>query len=236
MRKSTCGCGEKYVKNCAPSPPWPKYPQQQVTKKGKLITRWRSHEAHHVLCVASVTKALSGVIAKKILRQTEWCINVKENMIALPMWAHTIQWYCTRKGNLKENVEKIPPFKNLPMHNSDHDSYIDEVDTKLENIVEKLEKKADNHEECSKQLKSKLNKLRDEYKNELIRRGKRRGGTHKAWEKGREKVKEWYFPFSMADDGDVTERTFPLSGKLSDGEIARKIEEYVNALQGISKA
>ena len=106
QRKDTCDCptgsGNKYKKLCQPSADWGKYPQKYtksvkdgddlVEKVYKSVRR--AHEAHHIACVASVTKIITkSSDIRSIVHNTGWCVNDGDNVIALPMWAHTILWY-----------------------------------------------------------------------------------------------------------------------------------------------
>lgn len=246
---SECECGNNYVKNCEPSEPWGKFPQRfTVTVRDKktkeVVAKYldairKSHEAHHIACVASVT----AFIAKDkdllpIVQNTKWCINDKANMIALPLWPHTIEWYCklSRASPLRpEILEKSvhgkyvmssmcePPFADLPQHDYDHGKYSSEVDAELKNLAARL-KKVKGHEQQKEKLKAALDRLVSHFKNELKRRGQRVGGTHAAWNLGMNfRGSEWYMPFSMANDGDVEPRTFPLRDMSDGGKMAEKI-------------
>jgi hypothetical protein len=132
-----------------------------------VTAKERSYEAHHILCVAQVNDVVIGNSEKygytDILKKIKWCINQKKNMIALPLWAHTILWYCNgffdvlydNKGNpieesLLQAIEPSrllrPPFRNLPQHNYGHSgrsikkSYNKEVTAKLKKMVKTLKK------------------------------------------------------------------------------------------------
>jgi len=248
LRKDDCG-HNKYQENCRPSEDWPKYPQEftgSIKDKAKKVigkfkdSRRRSYEAHHAVCVASVT----GIIAEdteieSVVRNTQWCVNYKPNMIALPMWAQSIQWYCYLSrahllkaeilsddigGGYKATPAPAPPFRNLPQHDYDHGRYITEVDTELKEIVKEVKKLAGKHEEQKKKLKDELDNLVGRFKTELQTRGLRTGGTHAAWNLGMNfPDSDWYMPFSMAKDSEVEARPFPANGLLDGSVMAEKI-------------
>src|SRR5215471_17928198 len=93
QRKSKCDCGNKYRDVCKPGWATFTYFELWQTKKGPKTVQ-KSYEAHHVLCVASVTGLLSAKdTIRKSLEQTTWCINTGRNLIALPEFAHTVTWY-----------------------------------------------------------------------------------------------------------------------------------------------
>src|SRR5262249_20895193 len=125
LRKDPCD-HFSYTAPCkAQAAGWDKYPQKY--KSGAIE---RSHEAHHVACVAAVT----GIITKndgiaKVVENTKWCVNKPDNMIALPMWGHTFCWYVDlatgdmhqeKVGDKFVSTVDPPPFVNLTQHNYDH--------------------------------------------------------------------------------------------------------------------
>jgi hypothetical protein len=212
--------------------------------------RPRSYEAHHILCLAQVKKVIVKQSEKNdftdIVDSTEWCINDKHNMIALPMWGHTITWYCNsflsiaqkstvgRIADTTGDKLKIPPFKNLPQHNYGHSgedvetSYNREVEARLEGVVDAVEEAKDKHlTEQIATLQSKLNTLSDEFRKKLK---KRAPNTHEAWLKGRAQPNDpacdWYTSFSMAKV--ARPMTFP--GGSVDSEMAQKILRLADAL------
>lgn len=228
--------GNQYRNNCKPKG-WSDDFFYQGSKKAVE----KSYEAHHQLCVASVTQYLAN--KRKLLdiiKQTKWCINAKTNMYAMPLWGHTIQYYCdieTRGLSVDERFKiriKGPPFKNIPQHDYDHNStggYKDDVDKKIKELAEQIDKKKDKHEEAVKDLKKKLNVLSKYFRDELNRRGSKRcDGTHEAWRNARkDEAPNWYEPFSMADDGKETPRAFPLCATSTDEWVANKIKSLVKA-------
>jgi hypothetical protein len=228
-----------------------KYPQKktqrkesdiggQIVKLVREITNWRSYEAHHIVCVASASKILLQPEDPEkninlIVSQTQWCINKKPNMIALPMWAHSLRWYCSmitgevrsvEEGGEQQSKMAAPPFKNLPQHDYDHARYIEEVDEALTLIVEKIQKSQAKHEVKVEAFKKRLNKVVDDHKRYLQDRGIRQNGTHEAWKAGLNGSSDWYEPFSMAKNGEVTPRTFPTRGGA---KMLEKIQAMVEA-------
>jgi len=253
QRKDKCDCptgsGNKYKDLCEPSGDWGKYPQkytQNIKEAGVVVEKIfkavrRSHEAHHVACVAAVT----GILTKNkdiqsIVANTPWCVNKKENVIALPMWAHTIEWYCRLSmitplhpeileeevaGKYSMTTAVAPPFENLPQHDYDHAAYIEEVDEALEDLVDDV-KGVEGHQEQADTLESALNSLVSDFYDNIESRGNRVGGTHAAWNLGMNaRDSDWYLPFSMADTGEAEKRDFPLRDLTDGGTLAKKIYE-----------
>src|SRR5262245_53019212 len=106
--------GNDYRKVCKPAWSNLTYAQKYVDKDtGVNDPRPRSYEAHHILCLAQVKKVIVKESEKNdftdIVDSTEWCINDKRNMIALPMWGHTIMWYCNSFSSIawKSTVDRI---------------------------------------------------------------------------------------------------------------------------------
>lgn len=260
QRKDKCDCkngkGNKYKDACKPSVDWGKYPQKYTKKqkKGQKVIALlfkavrRAHEAHHIACVASVTKAVTkSTDIENVVRNTPWCVNKKENVIALPMWSHTISWYCHFSQIAADSPEALescikgsisltnfasdtaPPFANLPQHDYDHAAYITEVDKALEEIVERI-KAVKGHEKQAEKLKSSLDNLVEDYREILEDRGLRTGGTHAAWNKGmNERSSDWYLPFSMASNQKAEKRDFPLKDLSCNSTLANKIHEVAMA-------
>lgn len=234
LRKETCPCGNTYQTNCKDPDP-NKAPKWDYFVQGRKQRVAKNYEAHHLLCIASVTQ----FIGKKkeildIVKQTQWCINTEKNMLAMPLWGHTIKWYCdiSLKGILKDQDE-APPFKNLPHHDYDHNSKLGykkaEVDTELQKLADQIQKIAKNHEVAIKELKKELDNLSDRFRRLLRLRGTVRcGGTHNAWKNGEKRPDDWYLPFSMASSGAAEKRTFPTIDDA--GTVANKIRRLVEAL------
>jgi hypothetical protein len=233
LRKDKCPCGNEYQKNCTPPPiGWADYFFWQGTKMGVM----KKHEAHHLLCIASVTKFIgTNATIQEVVKQTIWCINATTNMFPMPLWGHTIKWYCdlASGGTLLSEVLP-PPFANVPQHDYDHNSkggYTDNVDTEMKALANTIQEKAEeSHEAAVAELKTKLNGMSNTFRSTLVTRGSTRsGGTHLAWRKGSEKPEsDWYLPFSMATDGVAQKRTFPAPG--FDSKVANKIKRLASAL------
>lgn len=261
-----CPSDKNYREICEPrAPNWSalQYAQKysikdKVTKKILEVTaKKRSYEAHHILCVAQVNNVVIRNSEKygyiDILKKTKWCINQKKNMIALPLWAHTILWYCNsffdilhdnkdnpiNEESLLRAIEPSrllkPPFRNLPQHNYGHSggsiekSYNMEVSAKLKKIVKTLKKDKKKHDNTRIEwLKSKLIKLSKEFENKLRERGNRdRRGTHEAWLLGSTNPKSnWYEPFSMSQV--PAPKTFP--GAPFNRGMGEKIKNLATAL------
>jgi hypothetical protein len=206
---------------------WPKFPrlfrfqefaswsrgwfpgQRQIVEIDK---RPIPENAHHCVCCASVeTEIVTNPDIQDVIDQTSWCIHHKDNMMALPLWGHTFIWYVNQMGELIKNRQE-PKFVNRPMHDYDHTpAYKKQVDQELADIATKIKKNTKHHKHRVKELKAELNAQVKHFKSECKRRGKREGGTHTAWMKAisDENYKDWYKPFSMADDGDEGELCFP---------------------------
>ncbi len=229
LRTDKCSpCGNKYRQNGRPA--WAAFTFLQ----GRKLRVNKEYEAHHLLCIACVTEFIGKKAKlKKIVEQTEWCINAKKNMIGMPRWGHTIKWYCNLacQGEILEKV-KAPPFKDLPQHDYDHNSpkgYTKEVEGELKELAREIEESTDKHEEVVATLKAELDGLSDDFRGRLTSRGERCDGTHKAWKKGaKDPHSDWYLPFSMADDGSVEPRTFPAPNL--DSKVADKIQKMVAAV------
>jgi hypothetical protein len=250
QRAEKCDLHEnQYQKNCEPpASNWSGYFFVQGDAKRCL----KKPEAHHVLCVACVTEFMGkdqqiGKAEKlaPIVKQTNWCINAKPNMLAMPLWGHTLKWYVL--GFSQDPTAKLdqllqaaplmsggaPPFKDIPQHDYDHNSergYKKEVDKNLQRLAEQIAKVAKkSHKLAVEELKEELEQLSAKFKRELSRRGKRQGGTDRAWKSGLNNTNpQWYEPFSMANDGNVAEREFPAVGRKS--KLRAKMQSMLTAL------
>jgi len=237
--------GNNYVDNCTPPPVgWATFTFVQGTEKRVD----KPFEAHHVLCVACVTKFIADCgDLKTVVEQTKWCINAALNMFAMPLWGHTIKYYCSdfvgiTKENVKDKltdetlftVNAAPLFQNIPMHDYDHNSkkgYKQEIDGKMKELADQVKQTAkEDHKAAVKELAAELDGWSTHFKAELTRRGSTRcGGTHEAWKKGiDEPDSDWYKPFSMADDDNEAKRSFPAAGGKS--PVWNKIKALVDAL------
>lgn len=196
----------------------------------EIHKRQVKHNAHHCVCCKSA-ELLTGIDnIKATIDMTNWCVNHKKNMIALPLWGHTFIWYIDQMGDLMEN--RTPPdWVNRPMHDSDHDLYKEEVDLEIQDIAKNVKKNKKAHKHRVKELKSELNSLVNFFKGEVKRRGKREGGTHSAWEKARvdKNYSQWVKPFSMANDGMERNRTFPCH-EGDERKITEKISQWLEAI------
>jgi hypothetical protein len=211
-----CNCGNDYKKNCKPSPPWKSSYDFTWTNK-KLGSRQQSYAPHHIVCVASVGTLIVQASGKKvdgIVRKTTWCVNTKTNMIAMPLWGHTVQWYCNvDEETLKSASRGAPSFENIPQHDWDHTGtgcYIKELEEFIIKLVKDM-RKAD-HDATTSDLAGELDDLSDDFREKLEDRGLRGSpkGTHEGWKKGRANPKSnWYLPFSMAADGPASRKGFP---------------------------
>jgi len=261
-----CEHPKNYRDACEPTnPPWHYYEHLRlITYKkypdlgGLSEALPYSHEAHHILCTDSVQKIIfyrSDI--RSIIRETKWCINGERNMLAMPIWGQTIQWYCDLETEtLKENgmfvvdeagqIEKVykikaskPNFKNIPMHNFGHSgaspdrSYKKEVEVKIQEIADLIAKSKAVHEKKIRALRKELESASDDFRELLKDRGIRKGGTHKGWQigmKDRRSSSGWYEPFSMAKR--PREITFPMRGSFQ-GEMGRKFEKLVKAYKWV---
>ncbi|MCA9127969.1 MAG: AHH domain-containing protein [Planctomycetales bacterium] len=215
QRTAKCDpCGNKYadvVKNNTSLAVSFKFPR--LKKKENIEI---SQNAHHLLCVAEITKVISkDPKLKTVLENTEYCVNNPKNMMALPLFAHTVYWYCLAEDipiSARAVVGSItttytpPPFANLPNHDFDHGKYNKEVEEALE--VLKAEVKEADHSIAPAQLSASLDEMSGDMEGLLKIRGKRKGGTHLAWlDACEEKVDNWFLPYSLAHKPE--ERGFP---------------------------
>src|SRR5262245_22480541 len=116
-----CACGNDYVDICEPGWSNVTFPRL-VKKKTGSSTFPKKFEAHHILCVAPIgseTVANTNIDAR--VRSTQWCINNGSNMLGMPLWGHTVMWYCSiaaSGGSIKATLT-APPFANIPQHDWD---------------------------------------------------------------------------------------------------------------------
>lgn len=210
LRKDPCPCGKSYTAPCeATAAAW----EAESAGSSKYVQRYgkgarrRSYEAHHIACVAAVTGIITvNPTIESIVWNTTWCVNDADNMIALPLWPHTIEWYFdldkksiaqkkARGARLEPSVG-APPFKDLAHHDYDHGEYIEEVNTSLEKVVTEAQAAAaKDHKDKTGNLAGKLNGVIKKHKGKLKARG-----THAAWEDGmNDPSGEWYEAFSMSE-------------------------------------
>lgn len=235
LRKTTCPCGNKYKAPCkAVAAGW----EVQAAGSSKYAQRYmasarrRSHEAHHIACVASVTQMVLKMVdmdLRPIVSNTKWCVNVEDNMIALPLWPHTLQWYCTKMGGIRKKKRggkwsasvSAPPFKDLAQHDYDHFPYLEEVAQSLDPIPDGVEKAKEKHKDPTDLLAKKLNGVISKHKPDLKGRG-----THAAWQRGMNTPNgTWYKAFSMSKSN-PTARSFPKAGN----ELGEKLAALIEAI------
>jgi hypothetical protein len=236
LRTEECPCGNKYkdVMKEGDVPKWGKYVQRHRT----LIAIERSPEAHHVLPVASVTTNVTAnnKIRDEVVKNTKWCVNDKPNMIALPLFEMTFTHYLVEHDPDDGTPIPSPPFAGLPMHNFGHAAFQKEVGKELQRVAKDAQKNTQNHEKASETLLAALNQARGDFMSELNSRGKRGKGTHVEFlnamgltEAGTEftgSAREWYVPFSMAEDPEY--RAFP-STKGKSG-LSKKLNDLIKAI------
>ena len=238
QRTDKCSpCGNKYadvVKNNTTLAVSFKFPRL-VKKKTGPVTLPISQNAHHLLCVAEVTKVMSKDVAlQTVLLNTKYCINNSDNMIALPLFGHTVYWYCLSDhpatggqsllGSIMSAINP-PPFQNLPNHDFDHGRYNTEVESSLNKLKAQIKQAA--HSIEPGKLSLALGGLSNKFRGDLATRGLRKGGTHAAWVAANNgNIAGWYEPFSLADN--PKERGFPgrLNGNLD--RIKKAIKNLLN--------
>jgi A nuclease family of the HNH/ENDO VII superfamily with conserved AHH len=255
---SKCGCGQDYIKNCEPSwksmffwasrntyqdlHPGNKYsfifavsPKgvARIKKFAKHISDVKSfkkyYEAHHVVCVSSVNNVLAeDTEVRPVIENTVWCINRSMNMLAMPLWGHTIRWYCSILTETVQSDRPAPPFKDIPMHDIDHNTktgYTQEVTTRLQKGLNGIKKQKEKHKINPSDIAGLLDSLSTRFKNETSTRGLRGGGTHAAWQRAVRglNLASWYKPFSMASNGNETSRTFPSMTSDKVNQLAMSI-------------
>jgi hypothetical protein len=195
---SNCVAGTttNYIEVCEPSDWW----DFEFGQKDGM----KPYEAHHLLCWSCVTSTLFAKNPKcmAILRGTQWCVNNKDNMIALPLWGHTVKWY--------KKMDGVPKFKDLPNHNRDHNRYLEDVKKALKKIIKDVKAEKDDHGKVEDiDVAGALNTNAGDFQTQLKTRGSTRGGpdkknkphigTHACIALGMaEPDSLWYMPFSMA--------------------------------------
>lgn len=238
--KPKCGdCpGDKdYIDVCKPDDWFGHTFMRLVKAKANPFTFEKKYEAHHLVCVAPVTQEL---VSKKeiegVIAQTVWCINNQNNMIAMPLWGHSVKWYCeitAAGGAFKVGAPAAPPFANIPQHDWDHNSkegYTWEVTGACKKLAKKIEESG--HKLKGEDLKGALDQLSGKFKNILLNvRGTRMGGTHAAWGKGQDNPEsDWCQPFSMASTVKLTKIGFPV--RKFDEKVAKWIKRIATAIAG----
>jgi hypothetical protein len=231
-----CDCPNNYRDNCKPPDNWK--PEFDFTRKIwralKTYTFDKTYEAHHLLCVSSVSTTLvENDNIDSIIRETEWCINNKDNMFGMPLWGHTVKYYCGIGSAAADIEPAAPPFANIPQHDWDHNSalgYTQEVTKAMKGLAGKIEKSE--HDFKGNALQGKLNTIAQRYMTILKNRGSsRNGGTHNAWLQGRKDPDlRWYEPFSMASTGNLTAKGFPV--RDFNEKVIAWIDRLASAISG----
>ena len=226
-----CECGNDYIEICEPG--WSDHTCPRLVRaSGGKFSFDKKYEAHHVLCVAPVSSEIIGKPGiAGVVAATKWCINNEDNMLAMPLWGHTVMWYCdiAEDGGEIDDDSPAPPFKNVPQHDWDHncsEGYTWEVEKELRKLADKLKEKG--HKVQPKDLKGELDDLSSDFKDLLEERGKRKGGTHKMFTGGGT-GKDWCQPFSMASNGKVTSKGYPV--KNFDERVAKWIKRIAQAIK-----
>jgi hypothetical protein len=237
-----CGCegagGNKdYTKECEPIEDWK--PEHDFTWNNKNNKpRQQGHAPHHIVCIQSVGLLVIYATDKKIeptVRATVWCANNAKNMIAMPLWGHTVKWYCNvKEGTLRSSKRGEPPFANIPQHDWDHTGigcYIAELDIEINKLVKNM--KSVGHKIPEDGVKKQLDVLSDKFRKHLTDRGSgitrsNKIGTHDAWKGSKNPSAKWYLPFSMADEPAASRKSCP---KLDfDAKFKRKLKWLANQL------
>ncbi len=228
-----CDCGNDYVKN-SDLGAWSGAAFQRLVRAASgHFSFAKQFEAHHILCVAPVSSEIvSSPGLDGVIRETTWCINAKSNMYAMPLWGHTVKHYCTiiASGGSILAVAVPPPFANIPQHDYDHNcagGYTHEVEQKLKSIEKQIQEAG--HSITPQNIAGTLNAHSNSFKGLLQARGARNGGTHAGWNLGMQSpTSRWYVPFSMASDGCLTEKGYPV--RKFDARVAQWIDRIAKAL------
>jgi hypothetical protein len=215
-----CNCGNSYKENCKPPISWSwksSFDFKWTNKHGE--SRQQSYAPHHILCVASIGTLIIQSTEKKvdgIVRKTVWCANTEKNMIAMPLWGHTVKWYCNLLDEtVKSGKTTAPVFKDIPQHDWDHTGkgcYIEELNNEIVQLVEELN--GAKHGATTNNLARMLDNLSDVFREKLRKRGIRGSpaGTDAGWNKGKNDQKgnsDWYLSFSMAKDKAAARKGYP---------------------------
>lgn len=219
-RGTPCTCGNNYQTNCKPKgQDW--NIEFEVGESGTQKQTW---EAHHILSVSCVAVMPDDAKIQKAVRRvqkvTDWCINNEGNMIAMPKFGQTILFYTNVKGDYYwEGNFKAPAFQNIPQHDFEHNTaggYCTEVKKDILDLWNEAAEAAEIHVQSKTGVESQLVKLSSKWRKKLKDRGKRQGGTHKAWKLGMEQPNsKWYLPFSMACAAHAQTRNFNWTEKVN---------------------
>ena len=225
-----CKQAKNYIDACKPAG-WANYSYPQMVSGSPTK---KKYEAHHILCVSPVTDEIAGKSAiKAAIEETDWCINNPDNMVAMPLWGHTVQWYCRILRSKKYTITDAPapPFANIPQHNFDHNSkggYTHEIRVECKNLA--AEVKNSGHSLKGDALKGKLDKLSAHWRKQIAKRGAREDGTHAAGQAGQKDPDSvaWCKPFSMASNGKVSSTGFPV--RNFDDKVADWVDRIARAI------
>jgi hypothetical protein len=226
-----CECGNDYFKVCKPG--WAAFTFPRLVKAAAgAFTFPKRYEAHHIVCVAPVSAEIVGKTGiSGIIRVTKWCINEKKNMLAMPLWGHSVMWYCLIKaagGKVLTGVAR-PAFANIPQHDWDHPAYSVEVTNDCKRVAKDI--KDAGHQADSADIQAELDGLSKKWKAALKARGNRDGGTHACWRKGMKNPdSDWTAPFSMASTAQMTKKGFPI--RNFDDKTDQWIERIAKAIKG----
>lgn len=172
-------------------------------------------QAHHILCNSAITRRAEDFETKKLTLEereyledclwiTEWDLNNRDNLIALP----TNRYYREQWGAVQQDEKDRKP-QYLPSHQVDHntsDGYTHECREWLTNNVwDALKDTRQKHEVTAKTMAEFLKDGTKRFSEKLSDRGHREKdtaeGTAYCWERRfshhPEHVEQWYHPFSM---------------------------------------
>jgi hypothetical protein len=123
-----------------------------------------------------------------------------------------------------------PPFANIPQHDYDHNcsgGYTHEVEEDLKGLAKEISDAG--HDIKPEDIAGELDSRSSTFRSTLQARGGRQGGTHAGWQMGlSEPQSRWYVPFSMASDGCLTEKGFPV--RKFDERVAKWIQRIASAM------
>lgn len=227
-----CSCGNDYIDICKPD--WGDWTfPRKVNAKDGAFTFKKKYEAHHLLCVSPVATQLAArAKIDAVIRATKWCINNKDNMLGMPLWGHTVMWYCNISDTGGSIAAELipPPFQDVPQHDWDHNcngGFTDEVETALKDVAKDVEDAG--HEADAESIASALNNLSSEFRSKLAERGKRPAGTHAGWTTGMaDPSSYWYGSFSMASTAWITKKGFPV--RRFDQSVKEWIQRIAQAI------
>jgi hypothetical protein len=194
-------------------------------------------QAHHLLCNHSAAQRFAGIQDPEDLRFaqacewiTDWNLNNSHNMLGLPTnWQH------------RSNDGKSPA--DLPSHQVDHNTtggYTQECTGYCQDHVwDALKDKSKDHKTNAANIQALLKSVSSHFAAELeAKRGFRKGGTAHCWAHRRpeppptatpperanyQHEPEWYFPFSMAEDGQVNPRAPGIDWTSALADVLKKI-------------